>query len=98
MTQKDENKKAMRKLIIKAWKDEKFKEFLINNPEEAFKEFGIQVQGNKNIEVLEESDDKIYFILPQSHSSVVDLSESELENLSAGYAWCLTGEPMSNDH
>ncbi len=57
-------------IIEKAWADEDFKKKLIANPIAALKEvFGLDIPSNINVEVLEETADKYYLVLPQNPSA-----------------------------
>lgn len=57
-------------IIEKAWADEDFKKKLIANPIAALKEaFGLDIPANINVEVLEETADKYYLVLPQNPSA-----------------------------
>jgi len=52
-------------IIQKAWEDAEFKKQLIANPKEAVKEaFGIEVPDTIEVEVVEESADKHYLVIP----------------------------------
>ena len=74
------------KIIAKAWKDEAFKNKLLNSPKEVLKEYGIDTKDVK-IEVMQESQNQFYFLLPLAPTTALTLSESELEKLAA--ACCL---------
>lgn len=52
-------------IIKKTWRDAKFKKAFLADPKKTLKsEFNITVADNIKISVLEETDDQIYFILP----------------------------------
>lgn len=70
------------KIIQKAWEDEEFKKQLIADPKAAVKEaFGIDVPDSIEVEVVEETANKYYFVLPQSPAAVRSADES------VGAAW-----------
>lgn len=54
-------------IIQKAWEDAEFKQQLIANPKAAVKEaFGVDVPDTIEVEVLEETANKFYLVIPQS--------------------------------
>lgn len=60
-------------VIQKAWEDAEFKKQLIANPKAAVKEaFGVDVPDTIEVEVVEESANKFYLVLPQSPAEVKD--------------------------
>jgi hypothetical protein len=73
-------------IIAQAWKDENYKQELLNNPKSIFeKEFGIKLSSQKKIEVLEEKPNTFYFVLPISPDlSKAELSDEELEVIAGG--------------
>lgn len=75
-------------LILKALKDKKFCEELKKNPKKVLeREFKTQLPGNFEIQVLEETENKKYLVLP---SMKEEISEAELQNIAGG-----TGSPVS---
>ena len=76
------------KLIIKAWENETFrKEFLANPRKVLAKEFGHEVPAGLNIDVVEETGNKICFILPRKPTTVTAdgvLSDEALETIAGG--------------
>ena len=69
------------KLVARAWQDESFKKELISNPEAAIsKEIGQQLPANANVQVLEETGNTFYFVIPQK-PSMEELSEEQLESV-----------------
>ncbi len=69
-------------IIQKAWEDAEFKKKLIADPKAAVKDaFGIDVPDTIEVEVLEESANKYYLVLPQSPQEVTNVNNSE------GAAW-----------
>jgi len=54
-------------IIQKAWEDAEFKKQLIANPKDAIKEaFAIDVPDTIDVEVVEESANKYYLVLPEN--------------------------------
>ncbi|WP_307476175.1 NHLP leader peptide family RiPP precursor [Paenibacillus harenae] len=61
------HKSLQDQIIQKAWEDAKFKKKLLENPKAAVKDaFGTEIPDSFEVEVLEETSSKKYFILPQS--------------------------------
>ncbi|MGO4545923.1 NHLP leader peptide family RiPP precursor [Paenibacillus sp. 2TAB23] len=58
-------------IINKAWEDAEFKKQLIANPKAAVKEaFGVDLPDTIEVEVVEESANKFYLVLPESPAAV----------------------------
>lgn len=79
------------KLIERAWEDETFKQELISNPKAVInRESGQQLPEALEIEVLQESANKAYFVLPENpaQGSDQELSEKELETVAGGVNLC----------
>lgn len=64
------NQQDLRSQIIeKAWTDAEFKKQLLADPKAAIKEaFGLDVPSGISVEVLEETDEKYYLVLPKGPS------------------------------
>jgi hypothetical protein len=57
-------------IIEKAWVDEDFKKKLIANPKAAIeKAFDLDIPADINVEVLEETSNHFYLVLPQNPST-----------------------------
>lgn len=89
--------KLQQKLIMKAWKDEKFRNRLLKNSKATIEAFikeetkgEGQIPPNIKFRVIEEEANTITFVLPRSPAEAGDLSETELEAISGGAGtWCL---------
>lgn len=86
--QKKELDMEMR-LILRAWKDEKFKKELIANPKEVIRrELNINIPDDVEIHVVEETPNKLYFVLPasatQDETSDDELDGEDLKNVAGG--------------
>jgi hypothetical protein len=76
-------------LIEKAMKDESFRKQLIENPVAAIEdETGMKMPEAMKIIVLEEDPQTVFLVLPQDYSkdTEMELSETELEDVSGGYS------------
>ena len=79
--ERGELRKAYGKLVIRAWKDEAFKERLFSDPAGVFKENGIDLPEGMEVKMLENTDKLIHFILPPRPKG--DILEKDLD-LTAG--------------
>jgi hypothetical protein len=74
-------------IIVKAWRDEAFRQDLIRDPKKAIeKEFSIKVPSGMSISVHEESEDSLHLIVPSVPSNFYtdSLSDEELKNVIGG--------------
>jgi hypothetical protein len=74
-------------IIVKAWRDEKFRKQLLSDPKKAIEqEFNITVPPDVSISVHEESDDAIHLIVPSIPADFFaeDLSDDELREVIGG--------------
>ncbi len=72
------NSQIREKIIVRAWKDPQFKNLLLKNPRAAFKEMGVEISENIQVNVIEESASSYTFVIPASPANVSKLSEKEL--------------------
>ena len=73
-------------IVTQSWKDEAFKQELLTNPNAVLKALGIEVPSNMEIEVIEETANKAYLVLPQKPSLIAaaELSDEQLEVVAGG--------------
>ena len=73
-------------IIAKAWKDEAYKQELLNNSKAVIEqEFGLQLADDINVQVVEEDASSLYLVLPmQPDLSTDEVSEEELEAVAGG--------------
>jgi hypothetical protein len=55
---------VLQEIIAKAWADEAFKKQLETNPAEVLKQAGLPVPKNQKIEVVSNTEDVMYLVLP----------------------------------
>ncbi|MGK7877173.1 MAG: NHLP leader peptide family RiPP precursor [Xenococcaceae cyanobacterium] len=79
-------------IISRAWEDDNFKAELLSNPKGAItSEFDAGFPENVEIQVLEETANKIYVVLPQKPTVEGELSDAELEAVAGGKGGSRTG-------
>ncbi|MCA0756646.1 NHLP leader peptide family RiPP precursor [Paenibacillus sp. N4] len=65
-------------IIQKAWEDAEFKKQLLANPKAAVKDaFGVDVPDSIKVDVLEESADQYYLVIPQNPAEVARKADDE---------------------
>ena len=76
------------KLVQKAWENETFKKELLSNPRAVYaRESGQELPQDVQIEVIQETENKVYLVLPKNTSSaepVEELSDEALEAVAGG--------------
>ncbi|MBW4562711.1 MAG: NHLP leader peptide family RiPP precursor [Mojavia pulchra JT2-VF2] len=79
------------KLIQRAWEDETFKQELLSNPRAVFeRESGQEIPKSLEIEVIQETANKVYLVLPTNPAPDItnELSEEALESVAGGVSGC----------
>ncbi len=79
------------KLIQQAWENEAFKQELLSNPKAVFaRESGQELPTNLEVEVIEETANKVYLVLPTNPAPDItkELSEEALEAVAGGVSGC----------
>lgn len=74
-------------IIVKAWRDERFRKELLEDPKGAIeREFSLSVPNDMNISVHEENDNSLHLIVPSVPSNFYadDLSDDELKEVIGG--------------
>lgn len=91
MTQRS---KCERKIIENAWTNKEFKQRFLSNPKSVIaQEIGETLPENIEFEVLQETENKVYFVLPNNpipNLAGEELSEEALENIAGGGISCRT--------
>lgn len=88
-----------RKLIERAWEDEAFKQELLSNPKAVYaKESGEKIPTNIEIEILQETANKVYLVLPNTPASATtsggEISEEALESVAGGISGCINNSAL----
>ena len=72
-------------IIAKVWQDEAFKQKLLSNPVAVYEEeLDRKAPDNMKIQVLEETSDITYLVIPKKPESSEELSEEALESVAGG--------------
>lgn len=78
-------KEIEEKLIKKALEDEDFKKQLLEDPKAVLEKAGLKYPENVTVEVLEETVDKAYIVLPVNPN---ELSDEQLDGAAGGFWFC----------
>jgi Nitrile hydratase, alpha chain len=74
------------RVIAKSWSDAAFKKRLMTNPKAVFDEFGIEYPANLDVQVVENTDKKRYFVIPAAPSDK-ELSAADLDKVAGANNW-----------
>jgi len=69
-------------ILSKCWADASFKQKLLANPAEVLKAEGVEIPAGYTIQVLENTDKVVNYVLPPNPNA--ELSDSELEAVAGG--------------
>ncbi len=83
------NKELLAKIIARAWKDENFRNQLINNPKATFKALGIDLPAHIDLKIVCDDPTHLHLVIPASPSKVSELSQHELHKMAAGEIFTL---------
>ncbi len=78
---KEQFEKAYGKLVAKAFEEDDFKAKLLADPKKIFKENGIEIPEKVKVNILENKNDLVNFVLPMDMS---ELDEDDLQLLTGG--------------
>jgi|APSaa5957512622_1039677.scaffolds.fasta_scaffold17694_4 hypothetical protein len=70
-------------MIQKAWSDTAFKNRLLANPKDVFKENGVDIPDGQEINIVENTVKLSHFVLPRPPDG--ELSESDLKAVAGGF-------------
>lgn len=79
-------------IIVQAWKDEAYRQELLNNPKKVVEqEFGVQLPEGITVHVMEENASNLYFVIPaRPNLEDTELSDEQLEAVAGGVTWTAT--------
>ena len=83
MAQGDEQAKAYGRVVARAWQDEDFKGRLLEDPEVALVEIGIEVSAGHEVRVVEDTERVTHLVIPPSPGE--ELSEEQLDRVAGGF-------------
>ncbi len=70
MAQGDEQAKAYGRMIARAWQDEDFKRRLLEDPEVALAEMGVEVPAGHEVRAVEDTERVTHLVIPPSPSEL----------------------------
>lgn len=79
------------KIIVKAWKDPRFKQQLLKNPRAALKEMGLEIPKNIEVKIVEDKQNTFTFVLPEFNANMRELRDTDLEKMAGGTRLGITG-------
>ena len=82
------NLAAWDKIVVRAWKEEDFKQRLIDEPNAALAEMGFTVPKGTNFVIVENTGDRKHIVLPAAPSgdvSVAEVGQSPLHDYDPGF-------------
>lgn len=85
-----------RKIIIEAWKNPRFKEELLSNPQEALRKLHCPCPAECKVKVVEETDESWTIVIPKSPVDMQKLSEADLALMAGGTAPPIISESYSS--
>jgi hypothetical protein len=77
MSVHQEHRKAIAKVIARAWSDDAYKKKLLQDPKSALKEAGVTVPANVDVHIHEDQPKSLHLVLPRKPKP---LSKDELPN------------------
>ncbi len=103
MKTNDKNRAVIAESIARAWKDESFKNDLVNNPKATLEAAGASIDAGHDVVVVENTDTVVHAVLPlqseqAQHSDQIDAGLEELRNLSDGVEVRVHRDTASKSH
>lgn len=78
-----ERESAWRDIVTQAWKDEGFKQRLVDDPKKVLAEKGLDIPEGVNIVVVENESDRVHLVLPARPGNIsvqgMPLTESDYD-------------------
>ena len=86
---------SVAKTIARAWADPRFREKLVRDPHAALAEHGVQVPEGKTVKVVENTEDTMHVVLPETPEKTGELHVDELEQVAGGLQACANNTFLS---
>ena len=80
-----EQKNALTQLFAACWKDEALKARFMSDPKAVLAEYGMDVPDGMDVNVVENTDNRVHITMPAPPSGGMDLSDEELSNAAGGW-------------
>ena len=74
---------TLAKAVARAWHDAAYKARLLHDPRAALEEVGVSVPADKQVKVLEDSDDTHHVVLPSAPQNTGQMTRFELEKIAS---------------
>lgn len=81
----EEQAKKMRRVIVKAWKDEAFKQRLLADPAAVLEGEGVEIPGGLDVRVVEDTGSRIHLVIPAPPPVTDALSDEQLDHVAGGF-------------
>lgn len=78
------------KIVARAWTDPSFKSRLLSEPKAVLAEYDLRVPDGVSIEIVENNDEKRFFVLPMPPKDV-ELTADDLDRVAGGDNWMSGG-------
>lgn len=77
----------MGQIVARCWSDDEFKARFIKDPKAVLTEYEVAVPEGIEIEVVANTEEKHYFLLPDAPQSG-EMSDSDLSQVNGACCWC----------
>lgn len=81
-TQSIDARETWRKIVTRAWTDEKFRQALIDNPDRVLAEHGISGKPGVHFVVVENEPNRVHLVLPAKPDAAGSVTEANAEAMS----------------
>lgn len=75
---------SVSKVIARAWTDLEFKNKLLNDPNGALAEHGVDVPAGTTVKVVENTGDTVHLVLPSAPDEAGEVTTEDLERTAGG--------------
>ena len=76
--------KKMSDLVASCWRDPDLKKRLIAEPKKVLAEYGVELPKELEVQVVENTDTRMYLVLPPPPAKSRELSDDQLDEVSGG--------------